>query len=195
MPDPAWQRSTTYRMFVRPEGPAGEEGARLMARTGHPMAIEAVTALNLPDDAGAILEIGFGPGLALAELAKRYSTAAIYGLDPSTVMHRHASRRNRRSIEAGAVHLFEGTAEAIPLPSGSIDAVVAIDNLHFWPQPEHGLSEIRRVLVSGGRMICAFSPPSGGPPPGIERLFARSGFIDLSSRTSKAGFLLEARTP
>ena len=49
-----------------------------------------------------VLEIGFGPGVAIAELA-RAGAGQVYGIDPSDVMLLQASRRNAAAIRAGRV--------------------------------------------------------------------------------------------
>lgn len=127
-----------YQMFVHPEGAAGEQGARLMARSGQPVARAAVRLLGLDDPTAQALEIGFGPGVGLEALAEQVPQGTLFGVDPSALMHRHATRRNNAAISAGRVVLLDGTAEAIPLPDASIDAAMMIDNLHFWPDPHAG---------------------------------------------------------
>lgn len=46
-------------------------------------------------------------------------------------------------------------AERPPLPDGAVEAVVCVDSLHHQPHPEVALTEMRRVLVSGGHLIIA----------------------------------------
>ncbi|AXK44854.1 class I SAM-dependent methyltransferase [Brachybacterium saurashtrense] len=183
-----------YRMFVRPEGPAGHAGAELMARTGVAMADEAVATLDPASD-GQVLEIGFGPGLALQRLAAVVSAGHVTGVDPSTVMHRHARERNRAAIEAGRMTLVHGTAAQLPVRAESVDAVLAIDNLHFWPDISHGLGEVVRVLRPGGRFVCAFTPPSGGPPHRLGRMAGEAGLIVVSEKHAYSGYLLTATAP
>ncbi|MFB9881761.1 methyltransferase domain-containing protein [Planobispora siamensis] len=47
-----------------------------------------------------VLEIGPGPGLAVAELAGRATRGRVYGIDRSQVMVRQAGRRNAAGIRA-----------------------------------------------------------------------------------------------
>jgi SAM-dependent methyltransferase len=49
------------------------------------------------------------------------------------------------------VEAMEGTAEAIPLGDGSVDAVVCAQSFHWFAKPE-ALAEIRRVLKNGGML-------------------------------------------
>ncbi len=69
-----------------------------------------------------------------------------------------------------------------------------IDNLHFWPDPLAGLTELQRVLRRGARVVCAFTPPSGGPPRGIKDLFDRAGYAEIATHRRGPGFLLSAIT-
>jgi SAM-dependent methyltransferase len=64
-----------------------------------------------PDD--QVLEIGFGPGLAVAELAGA-GAGHVYGIDHSAVMLAQVSRRNAAAIRAGRVTLIRASVDQIP---------------------------------------------------------------------------------
>lgn len=184
-----------YRMFVRPAGRSGEAGAELMARSGRPLQETAVRVLDLATPDLRVLEIGFGPGVGLALLAETVPQGHVTGVDPSEVMHRHAAQRNRDPMAAGRMTLIRSTADALPVPDESQDAAMMIDNLHFWPDPVAGLREVFRVLVPGAPVVCGFSPPSGGPPWGLDRTFEAAGFVEIESLSRSEGVLLRARRP
>jgi ubiquinone/menaquinone biosynthesis C-methylase UbiE len=182
-------------MFVHPRGPAGHAAARLMARVNTGLMTDAVELLEL-DPRAHVLEIGFGPGVALQRLLEAVPDGHVTGVDPSAVMHHHARERNTAAVEEGRLELHRGTAAELPVPPGTMDAVLAIDNLHFWPSIPAGLSEIRRVLRPGGIFVCAFSPPSGGPPPHLATLLAGQGdeFRTVGSEAGR-GRLFQVRFP
>jgi SAM-dependent methyltransferase len=46
---------------------------------------------------------------------------------------------------AGAATCVRGTAEALPLSDGSVDAALAVLTVHHWTDVEAGISELRRV--------------------------------------------------
>src|SRR5262249_59042253 len=108
--------------------------------------------------ADQVLEIGFGPGLAVAQLA-RAGAGHVYGIDHSGVMLRQASRRNAAAIQAGRVTLMRASVDQIPPAlDGPFDAILAINSLGFWPAPAERLAEPPRRLAPAG----AISLP---PPP------------------------------
>jgi ubiquinone/menaquinone biosynthesis C-methylase UbiE len=60
----------------------------------------------------------------------------------------------RRSVQPPIrVSFIEGSAEAIPLDDHSIDTVVTTWTLCTIPQVPTALSEMRRVLKTGGRLL------------------------------------------
>ena len=137
-----------------------------------------------------VLEIGFGPGLAIAELA-RAGAGHVYGIDHSGVMLRQAARRNAAAIRAGRVTLIRASVDQLPPAlDGPFDAILAVNSLAFWPAPAQRLAELRRRLAPGGRMAIASQPRCPGATADtsrsaareIEDLLSDAGFTHLSTR-------------
>src|ERR1700742_4359519 len=83
-----------------PRGAAGRVTAWEMAhRPSNRQRSRWVVSLLDVQPADRILEIGFGPGLAIAALA-RAGAGHVYGADHSGVMVRAAARRNAAAIRA-----------------------------------------------------------------------------------------------
>lgn len=94
-----------------------------------------------------LVDIGCGPGVA-ARLSAELG-AIVTGIDPAAVMLRVAGRADRRK----AVTWRQGVAEALPLPDDSQDIAWALSTVHHWPDLDGGLSEVLRVLTTGGRFL------------------------------------------
>lgn len=149
------------RMFGRPQGLAGRLGGLILARGNRPLAEEFVAFLDVqPTD--RILEIGFGPGVAIELLAKAAPGVRVAGIDVSQEMVEQARARNAAAIRAGAVDLRHGTVERMPFEDEAFDLALAINSMQVWPDVDAGLREIRRVLRPGGRLaILEITQPRG----------------------------------
>ena len=112
---------------------------------------------------GVVLEIGVGSGLNLPFYGAE--ARMILGLDPSPGLLRRAGRRAGRA--ACAVHLVQGSAEALPLADGGVDTVVTTWTLCSIPDPLAALREMRRVLRPGGRLH--FVEHGLAPDPGLQK--------------------------
>jgi ubiquinone/menaquinone biosynthesis C-methylase UbiE len=150
----------------------------------------AVSLLDV-QPADQVLEIGFGPGLAVAQLA-RAGAGHVYGVDHSAVMLRQASRRNAAAIRAGRVTLISASVDGLPPAlDGPFDAILAVNSLGFWPAPAERLAELRRRLAPGGRAAIVSQPRCHGATAGtsrgaadeIENLLRSAGFTQLSTET------------
>ena len=131
-----------------------------------------------------VLEIGFGPGLAIAELA-RAGAGHVYGIDHSGVMLRQAARRNAAAIRAGRVTLIRASVDQLPPAlDGPFDAILAVNSLAFWPAPAQRLAELRRRLAPGGRMAIASQPRC----PGATADTSRSAAREIEDLLTDAGF-------
>src|SRR6204780_2069655 len=138
-----------------PRGAAGRVTAWEMARRpSNRQRNRWVVSLLDVQPADRVLEIGFGPGLAIAELA-RAGAGHVYGIDHSEVMLRQASKRNAAGIRAGRVTLLNASADQLPPAlGGPFDVILAVNSLGFWPAPGERLTELRQRLRTGR-----------GPPP------------------------------
>jgi SAM-dependent methyltransferase len=141
--------------------------------------------------ADQVLEIGFGPGLAVAQLV-RAGAGHVYGIDHSDVMLRQASRRNATAIRAGRVTLINAPADQLPAAlHGPFDAILAVNSLGFWPAPAERLAELRRRLAPGGRIAIVSQPRCPGATADtsrsaaaeIENLLRSAGFTHMSTET------------
>ncbi len=67
-----------------------------------------------------------------------------------------AGMRAQLALVLPAVEILDGTAEALPLPTGSADAIVAAQAFHWFDAPV-ALAECRRVLRPGGGLAMVFN--------------------------------------
>jgi demethylmenaquinone methyltransferase/2-methoxy-6-polyprenyl-1,4-benzoquinol methylase len=113
--------------------------------------------LNLLDaQAGEhILEIGFGTGHCLVELARTVGAdGRVYGIDISPKMLQRANELLQDHGLDTRVELQEGDAEQLPYQTDSLDAIFMSFTLELFDTPEIPglLSECKRVLKPDGRL-------------------------------------------
>jgi ubiquinone/menaquinone biosynthesis C-methylase UbiE len=103
-----------------------------------------VTGVSVGD---RVIDIGCGPGGAAREAARR--GASVVGVDPAPVMLRLA----RTFTRDASTSWVEGTAENVPLADGSATVLWSLATVHHWQDIGRGLSEARRLLSPGGRLL------------------------------------------
>ena len=99
-----------------------------------------------------VLEIGFGPGHGIQQVAKIAAQGRVSGVDFSETMLQQALRRNAEAIAAGQVELQLSDASTLPYPDNRFHKVFATNVVYFWKDPLANLQEIRRVMKSDGRL-------------------------------------------
>lgn len=103
-----------------------------------------------------VLEVGFGTGQALAELAKAVGVSGkVYGLDLSDGMLEVAKARLWREGLMGSVDLRLGDGAHLPFGESSFDAAFMSFTLELFDTPEIpvALGECLRVLRPAGRLV------------------------------------------
>jgi SAM-dependent methyltransferase len=173
------------RQFRQPHGLGGRAAGWVMAHreSNRKRNIWAVGLLDVqPDD--RVLELGFGPGIAIGELARRATRGLVVGVDHSEVMVRQASRRNAAAVSSGRVELRLGSAETLSGFDAPFDKILAVNSLMFWDDPVARLKELRGLLHPGGRIAIAFQPRAPGS---TDETAARAG-EEIAGHFAAAGF-------
>jgi len=171
--------------FHRPHGVGGRAAGWVMAHRGsnRERNLWAAGLLDVqPED--RVLEIGFGPGIAIEAMARRATRGRVVGVDHSQVMVRQATRRNAAAVRAGRVDLRLGNAEDLPALDARFDKILAVNSLMFWRDPVARLKELRDLLRPGGRIAIAFQPRGPGS---TDETAARAG-EEIAGHFETAGF-------
>lgn len=163
------------RAFGQPAGLLGTIGGKVMAHGNLPVARRAVQLLDV-ESTDHVLEVGFGPGVAVQMLAAAARSGRVAGVDPSEEMLRQASRRNARSIGEGRVELLHALAERLPFEDRSFDKALSINSMQLWTDRLAGLREIWRVLEPAGRVVLAFTRLSRQPCQPVAESLAAARF-------------------
>lgn len=103
-----------------------------------------------------ILEIGFGTGHSLVELAKSVGPEGkVYGIDLSENMLEISKKRARRLKLEDRMELSCGDAVHLPYESETLDGVFMSFTLELFDTPDIivVLSECKRVLKPGGKIV------------------------------------------
>ena len=175
--------------FRRPTGCAGTLAGWIMAlrpsnRLRNAWAVEQLDVQ--PDD--RVLEVGFGPGLAQAQIARKLGGGRYVGIDHSETMVLQASRRNRAAIERGHVQLslasVEDIAACMPGLAGPFTKILAINVAMFWRKLDHSLRGLHSALAPGGRLAIAYQPRMA---PATDEA-ARAEATRLEQAMRRAGF-------
>jgi SAM-dependent methyltransferase len=121
-----------------------QAAAYVRGRPDYPPAIEGWLQQDLGLARGkAAVDLGSGTGKFLPRL--RATGARVFAVEPRPAMREHLSALHP-DVEAR-----DGTAQSIPLPDASVDAVLCAQSFHLFTAPG-ALQEIRRVLKPGGSL-------------------------------------------
>jgi ubiquinone/menaquinone biosynthesis C-methylase UbiE len=109
-----------------------------------------------------VLEIGFGPGIAVREIARRATRGQVVGIDRSAVMRAQAQRRNVAAVRSGRVSLIVASIEDLPTFDHPFDKILAVNNMGMWSEPALRLKDLVRLLRAGGLISIVSQPRCSG---------------------------------
>lgn len=121
--------------------------ARIIDRVMAPMA--RIRAKVVPQARGRVLEIGVGTGMNLQHYQAE-QVRELVGIDPDP--HMRARALPRAEVAGLPVQVVDAGAESLPFDDGTFDEVVITFTLCTIPDVDASIAEMRRVLVSGGRL-------------------------------------------
>jgi ubiquinone/menaquinone biosynthesis C-methylase UbiE len=143
----------------------------------------AIDALD-PRPEETVLELGFGPGWGLRAIAARTRGARIYGVDQSARMVEQATRVNEVAVSRGRILLVQGSFSPLPWIDEMFNKVLLANVVYFFDSDGRDISEVYRVLRSGGRVVIYVTSretmikwPFASPE--THRLYDRDELLDL----------------
>ena len=136
-------------------------------------------------DSDSLLDTSCGSGEFLRELSQK-GKGELHGMDFSEEMVQKA--RNKLTTKA---HLRQGDVHQLPYPENTFDYVVSTEAFHHYHDQKKALSEMKRVVIKGGKVIVVdihFILPF------IHRLFERfePGCVKIHSRKELKELFVEA---
>ena len=133
-------------------------------------------------DGDEVLDVGCGTGSLTFAVSARADVKTIRGIDLSPAYIDYAKRRNSDS----RVEFQVGDACALPFPDRSFDRVLSLLVLHFVPEAERAIAEMRRVARPGSTVAAAVWDIRGG-------LVANRIFFDTAAMLDAKGVERRAR--
>jgi SAM-dependent methyltransferase len=106
-----------------------------------------------------ILEIGCGPGHAIALVCARLTRGTITAIDRSATMVARARARNEGCLAAGRARI-EHQALTEAMLGRHFGKVFAVNVNAFWTAPAPSLAALRRLLQPAGAAYLVYEPPT-----------------------------------
>ena len=185
-------RAALVRQFGRPTGVGGHLAGLVMAVRGSNRERNRWTVDQLdiqPTD--HVLEIGFGPGLAIGHAARRASAGIVVGVDRSEVMLRQATWRHRAGIAGGRIALHLGDIDSPALDRCIFTKAMAVNVFVFWPDPADVLRRLANRLTPGARVALTLQPrgsharndDASAAGERMTAAFLAAGYTDVETRS------------
>ena len=136
-----------------------------------------------------VLEIGFGTGKLIDQMAAITTGGIVEGIDFSEVMLKQAGKVNKHNISNGKVRLQRGECKTLPYENESFNKLCSINTLYFWKDPDKYFLEMFRVIRPGGIIAIGFRDDKQMSSLNLSSdVFTTYSQIEVVSLLSNAGF-------
>ena len=102
-----------YAQFGNPHGFWGNVAGKIMSANNRERNYWTLELLNI-EPQHAVLEVGFGPGIAVKRASELASSGSVFGIDHSETMLKQAKARNKTAIREGRVELMLRSVQDLP---------------------------------------------------------------------------------
>jgi cyclopropane fatty-acyl-phospholipid synthase-like methyltransferase len=189
-------KTVIVRQIGRPKGLIGGLAGHIMARrsSNRIRNNRTVELMNLKPDS-RMLEVGCGPGLALAQCAATATEGRVVGIDHSSVMVKQAEQRLREHGLIENVELFLGGIDRLADWPMAFDRIYSLNVIQFITDKGEYYQKAFGSLALGGMCFTTYQPRLDNSDPNgatrmaeeIERLLSDAGFAEIGRANIKAG--------
>lgn len=143
----------------------------------------------------AILDVGCGGGRTVQKLAAAAKKGRVYGIDYAEGSIAVSRALNKETIKAGYVEIEKASVSGLPFADNTFDLVTAIETQYYWPDLQHDMREIWRVLKPTGTLVVIAETYKGGALDKFKwpvMWLLRSSHLSVSDQRelfSKAGYV------
>jgi ubiquinone/menaquinone biosynthesis C-methylase UbiE len=151
-----------------------------------------------------ILEIGYGPGLGIYQVARSVPGCRVSGIDFSELMYQKASVKNKKYIEKGNVHLMHGDILTIEPGKDKFDKIFCVNVIYFWNDLNLAFTKIINMLGKEGKFLIYMDHKDSldkakfladfckYPVEEVERELKTAGFARIEYIFEKGGYFISA---
>lgn len=133
-----------------------------MGKAGVPERVRWAVELLALAPGDEVLEIGCGPGVAVALVAERLGRGRITALDRSATAIRRTAERAAAHIEAGRAVLQQADLAGADLAGQRFDRAFAVNVNLFWVRPADAeIQLLHDLLRPSGVLHLVYDAPSG----------------------------------
>ncbi|MGX7058914.1 class I SAM-dependent methyltransferase [Vagococcus humatus] len=142
------------RQFQKPTGKLGQVLAVFMNQTGVVSYQYLIKHLGIKGEE-PVLELGIGNGVLLKQVAEKYPTVPLYGVDYSEDMLQVASKRLAK-LSAPDIFLKKMDINQLRFPKDFFQTIYTRHTLYFLEDPQAFLQRVYQILQPGGRFLVVY---------------------------------------
>jgi ubiquinone/menaquinone biosynthesis C-methylase UbiE len=142
-------RNFIASQFKKPRGLVGIWSSNVMIKGNQKNYDKLIKSLD-PKPNDKLLEIGYGPGRGIHNIAKAFPACTIHGIDFSPLMYKRAHKHNKSFIEKGNVHLQHGDFLHVATSDKDYDKVFCLNVVYFWNDLHKPFTKVCSLLKKGG---------------------------------------------
>ncbi|PQZ59821.1 SAM-dependent methyltransferase [Bacillus sp. MYb209] len=143
------------RLIEQAKNPRGTIGSSMLCimNAAHTRLTNwALQKIHIREDA-VILDIGCGGGKTIHSLSRVTPHGKIYGIDYSEQAVENSKKTNMKDVKTEKIIIHQASVSSIPYNTNFFDLITALQTHYFWPDFEHDIKEVFRILKPNGSFL------------------------------------------
>lgn len=148
---------------------------------------QTLQLLDIQED-DEIVELGFGSGCLLVEMAQQARKGKLVGVEHSKTMIKDFAKKHKPFIDSGLVELIHSKLEGVTDRCEQFDKVCLSNTLYFFENLEDCFKPVLSLLKKGGRAVIAFRVQEGEGQVRTKHGYTHYNCEEVKTSLEKLGF-------